>query len=113
LVNSSLNSRTRQDTAKCIINKLFEERNPELVQGLQATEKLLSFNQEEETAVFDDNWMPTGLWRKPCNRDVLGTLINIFESKNVFLQEFRTFLAKRFLQVSNFDIEKEVSALKI
>lgn len=45
--------------------------------------------------------------------DILNTLVNIFDSKEVFVKEFQTFLANRLLARMSYDDDEEVEFLEM
>ncbi len=47
-------------------------------------------------------------YRKSKNSDVIGSLISLFESRDIFVKEFQKILGERLLK-KEYDFDKEVS----
>lgn len=79
---------------------------------------------EEEPGYFNDmNWEPTPIdaapglfakvfvnvdYRKTTSGDIVSMLLNIYDTKEVFVKELQVILAERLLSSKDYDIEKEV-----
>jgi anaphase-promoting complex subunit 2 len=82
---------------------------------------------EEEPGYFEDmNWEPTPIdaapgppplidnrilmsdYRKTTSGDIVSMLLNIYDSKEVFVKELQVILAERLLSSKEYDVEKEV-----
>eukprot|EP00158_Paraphelidium_tribonemae_P006208 Partr_v1_DN27729_c0_g1_i2_m67303 putative complex subunit len=105
--------RTRDDTVRCIIHSLFDD--PDLEADLKRPD-LITINED----LTDDEWEPAPmdlpLTKFHKNSDILSALVNIYDSKDVFVKEFQLFLSTRLLNVKNFDYQDEfgyVELLKI
>ena len=105
--------RKRSDTVRCIINKLFDADNESLAEELKRTEPIsLSPDDEDEECSLD--WVPLSrdmgkeIRALKNTRDILNTLVNIYDSVDVFTKEFQSFLAQRLLSLDNYDHENEV-----
>ena len=46
-------------------------------------------------------------YKKSKNSDVIGTLISIFDTKDIFVKEFQNIMGERLLR-KDFDYDKEV-----
>jgi anaphase-promoting complex subunit 2 len=45
------------------------------------------------------------------NADTLTILVNIYESKEIFMEEYRTILGDRLLKSSNLNLEDELASI--
>lgn len=67
---------------------------------------------------FDDmHWMPDPVdagpeYRKSKNSDVIGSLISLFDSKDVFVKEFQKILGERLLK-NEYDFDREIRVLEL
>lgn len=50
-------------------------------------------------------------YRKTTSGDVVSMLLNIYDSKEVFVKELQIILAGRLLSSKDYDVEKEVSPI--
>ena len=123
------NLRERDDTAKVIVSGLLSDTTDENGDPLPPdpetlTELALELNRhDEESSVNDadldwDNmeWMPDPIdaapdYMKSKNTDVIGSLISLFDSKDVFVKELQTALADRLLK-KKADYDQEVGVLE-
>ena len=100
----------RKDTIKCIVKGLTEESElyAELRKGGKSFEVLI--DEEDETEGPGEHWNPpkrhlnalekddsTGAYKKP---DILAILVSIYRSKELFIDEYRSILARRLLTMS-------------
>ncbi|XP_059146354.1 anaphase-promoting complex subunit 2-like isoform X2 [Physella acuta] len=113
--------RSREDTVRCIVASLTDEGNNELINELVNTKPVGEENQEEDgNMVGWENWMPDPVDADPStlskNRrsaDILSTLVNIYGSKELFVNEYRALLADRILMQYNYDVERELRYLEL
>lgn len=93
----------------------------ELAREMNANPGMKSDGDDEHEADldFDDmNWMPDPVDAGPDykkssqNSDVIGSLISLFESRNIFVLEFQKILAERLLQ-QEYDFEREIRVLEL
>lgn len=61
--------------------------------------------------VFDINTGTTSKSRRAS--DIISMLVNIYGSKELFVQEYRTLLADRILTQFNYEIVKEIRYLEL
>lgn len=50
-------------------------------------------------------------YRKTTSGDIVSMLLNIYDSKEVFVKELQVILAERLLSSKDYDVEKEVPSL--
>lgn len=123
--------RDRDDTVKVIVGGLLADPTDSDGQPTQSTGDTLgelsaeltkahqtSLQNEGGELDWDDmNWMPDPVdaapdFRKSKTADVIGSLISLFESKEMFVREMQNMLADRLLQ-KRADYEQEVSVLEL
>ena len=101
-------SRTRDDTVRCITHRLFNDED--LTEDLKRPD-LIKIDDDET----DDEWEPTPkdlpITRYHRNKDTLSSLVNIYDSKDVFVKEFQIYLASRLLEVKDYLYDDEVISL--
>ncbi|CCG84833.1 protein of unknown function [Taphrina deformans PYCC 5710] len=105
--------RERSDTIRCIISSLLGEVDGEL--SLELSEQQLP---EEVNDEDDPLWLPDPIDAAPDyakNRasDIIGSLISIYENKDVFARELQTLLADRLLAVTDHNIDQELRNLEL
>lgn len=67
---------------------------------------------------YDDmKWMPDPVdagpeFKKSKNSDVIGSLISLFESKDIFVKEFQNILGERLLK-KEYDFDREIRVLEL
>lgn len=123
--------RDRDDTVKVIVGGLLADPTDSDGQPTQSTGDTLgelsaeltkahqtSLQNEGGELDWDDmNWMPDPVdaapdFRKSKTADVIGSLISLFESKEMFVREMQNMLADRLLQ-TRADYEQEMSVLEL
>ena len=123
------NLRDRDDTIKVIVSGLLSDTADENGEPLPPdpetlTELALELNKHDEDTNNDDtdldwdnmDWQPDPIdaapdYMKSKNTDVIGSLISVFDSKEVFVKELQSALADRLLK-KKADYDQEVSVLK-
>ncbi|XP_041369273.1 anaphase-promoting complex subunit 2-like isoform X2 [Gigantopelta aegis] len=114
--------RSRDDTVRCIVSSLTDEGSNELLDELVKAQPLLL----DEGLTSDDDtddwqtWMPDPVDADPSSTsksrrasDIISMLVNIYGSKELFVNEYRTLLADRILTHFNYDIERELRYLEL
>uniref|UniRef100_A0A2C9KE64 Anaphase-promoting complex subunit 2 n=1 Tax=Biomphalaria glabrata TaxID=6526 RepID=A0A2C9KE64_BIOGL len=113
--------RSREDTVRCIVASLTDEGHNELISELVNTKPVGEENQQEDgNMVGWESWTPDPVDADPStvskNRrsaDILSTLVNIYGSKELFVNEYRALLADRILMQYNYDVERELRYLEL
>ncbi|XP_066260255.1 anaphase-promoting complex subunit 2 [Euwallacea similis] len=117
--------RSREDTVRCVVSSLTEEGPNDLAEELNRSEPV-----DENTPINDEDenwesWTPDPVDAVPCkkspkeqisnrrNVDIITMLVNIYGSKELFVNEYRTLLADRLLSQDTFDTEKEIRYLEL
>ncbi|XP_066148403.1 anaphase-promoting complex subunit 2 [Euwallacea fornicatus] len=117
--------RSREDTVRCVVSSLTEEGPNDLAEELNRSEPVdenMPINDEDENW---ESWTPDPVDAIPCkkspkeqisnrrNVDIITMLVNIYGSKELFVNEYRTLLADRLLSQDTFDTEKEIRYLEL
>lgn len=120
--------RERDDTVIIVVSGLLADPKNESSGGDVLLELAIEMNnsstakEADETddggLDYDDmNWMPdpvdAGLeFKNAKNSDVIGSLISLFESKDVFVKEFQNILGERLLQ-KEYEFDRENRVLEL
>jgi len=114
--------RTREDTVRCIVQSLLDDNATELTEELVKTEGLRldeSF-QEEDASENWDTWEPDPVDADPNktsrgrrSSDIISMLVNIYGSKELFVNEYRSLLSNRLLAMCSYDTDKEIRHLEM
>ncbi|KAJ2455546.1 Anaphase-promoting complex subunit 2 [Coemansia sp. RSA 2336] len=116
--------RTRSDTVSCIVQDMVSEES-ELFEDLanQASDSG-AVNGRAEGVVFDEDcsqpWEPLPVEAKAIYKtaqrrdaDVLSLLVSIYDTQDIFVEEFETYLAKQLLNSVDFDTEREIKQVEM
>lgn len=124
--------RDRDDTVKIIVEGLFadledEDGEPiepsgdvlaELALELNTDTKVGARDNDDAELDWDDmNWMPDPIdagpdFKKSKHSDVIGTLISLFDTKEVFVKEFQNIMGERLLGKEML-FDKEIRVLEL
>ncbi|ORX50309.1 hypothetical protein BCR36DRAFT_58206 [Piromyces finnis] len=111
--------RDREDTIKCIIQIIVDDNNNDLLEGF-SKQDINSFNDMNMDDFDNDNWMPELLEVdianeavKKKNIDIISTLLNIYDSKDMFIKEFQELLANRLLALKSYDTKRELKNVEL
>lgn len=114
--------RRRTDTVRCVVTALTEEGPTELAEELAKSEA----QKAEEIAAAKDEmshweeWCPdpvdidlakTSRNNRPA--DIISMVVDIYGSKELFVNEYRSLLAERLLLQMDFNAEKEIRNLEL
>ncbi|GIY73163.1 anaphase-promoting complex subunit 2 [Caerostris darwini] len=114
--------RSRDDTVRCIIFSLREDNCGELACELLngVSVKLEDIYKNEEEGDNWEKWSPDPVDADPAkttesqrSSDIIGILVNIYGSKEMFVNEYRNLLADRILTTFSYNIEKELRYLEM
>ena len=111
--------RNREDTVRCIVFSLTDNANCELSEELM--HGLMPDNSEDSEAVSWEEWKPDSVYidskysnsATVSHSDIINMLVNIFGSRNVFVNEYFNLLADRILTQPGFQIEREIRYLEL
>ncbi|MCJ1313954.1 hypothetical protein MMC25_007634 [Agyrium rufum] len=119
--------RERDDTIRIIIGGLLANPNSEgdnqdalieLAQELNHMTEMAGADEDEGELDWDDmNWMPDPVdasadYRKSKGSDVIGTLISLFGTQDIFVKEFQLILGSRLLK-KELEFEGETRVLEL
>ena len=114
--------KTRDDTVRCIVQSLLNDSTTELTEELQRTQGLHldhSFQSPDDWECLDDweSWQPDPVDAPSKNTgrrssDIISMLVNIYGSKELFVEEYRYLLSNRLLSPS-YDTDKEIRHLEL
>jgi len=116
--------RTRDDTVRCIVQSLIDDGSSELSEELTKGQGICleeSFEDEEDKMADGwDNWMPDPVDADPAKTsasrraaDIISMLVNIYGSKELFVNEYRSLLSNRLLSHFSYDTDKEIRNLEL
>jgi len=115
--------KTREDTVRCIVQSLIDDSATELTEELQKTEGLHldhSFHAPDDWECLEDweNWQPDPVDAPSKHRgrrsaDIISMLVNIYGSKELFVNEYRSLLSNRLLAHCSYDTDKEIRHLEL
>ncbi|KAK3606129.1 hypothetical protein CHS0354_010758, partial [Potamilus streckersoni] len=113
--------RCREDTVRCIVSSLTDDGSSELLDELIKGQPLVldeGGHSDDENEDWE-KWMPDPVDADPATAsksrrasDIISMLVNIYGSKELFVNEYRTLLADRILTSFNYDIEREIRYLE-
>ncbi|KAL8998360.1 MAG: hypothetical protein Q9169_002573 [Polycauliona sp. 2 TL-2023] len=119
--------RDRDDTVVIVVSSLLADEEeassstdilPELAEEMQNSTTLTAQDDDDVDLDFDDmEWVPDPVdagpdYKKSKHLDVIGSLISLFETKDIFVKEFQKVLGERLLKQAQ-DFEKEVRVLEL
>ena len=120
--------RERDDTVTIVVGGLLADPEDEPATGDALLELALEMSKSNSLKADDDadngeldfddmNWMPDPVdagpeYKKSKNSDVIGSLISLFDSKDVFVKEFQNILGERLLK-KEYDFDKEIRVLEL
>ncbi|GLV33864.1 morula [Carabus blaptoides fortunei] len=115
--------RSREDTVRSVVGSLTEEGLSDLADELVKGEALhLDENapEEEDDATDWETWTPDPVDVEPSKQrksrrtsDIISMLVNVYGSKELFVNEYRTLLADRLLSQLSCNAEKEIRYLEL
>ncbi|XP_012523576.2 anaphase-promoting complex subunit 2 isoform X2 [Monomorium pharaonis] len=112
--------RSREDTVRSVVNSLLDDSPSELADELVKGEclQLDDGSADEETEDWE-KWMPDPVDADPAKStqrkvsDIISTLVNVYGSQDLFVNEYRTLLADRLLSQLNYHTEREIRHLEL
>lgn len=114
--------RWRDDTVRCVVTSLTEEGPSDLAEELSRGEALQldDLTPSEEDTKNWESWNPDPVDADPSKTsqsrrtsDIISMLVNVYGSKDLFVNEYRTLLADRLLSSLNYNTEKEIRYLEL
>ncbi|KAL8783778.1 MAG: hypothetical protein Q9213_004394 [Squamulea squamosa] len=119
--------RDRDDTVVIVVSSLLADVEgaspstdilPELAEEMQYGTTFTAQEDDDTDLDFDDmEWMPDPVdagpdYKKSKHLDVIGSLISLFETKDIFVKEFQKVLGERLLKPAHV-FEKETRVLEL
>ncbi|KAJ2493616.1 Anaphase-promoting complex subunit 2 [Coemansia sp. RSA 2050] len=115
--------RSREDTVSCIVQDMVSEES-ELFEDLASGHGVIMDNGAEGIVYDEDyadkSWEPLPIEAKTVyltaqrrDADVLSLLVSIYETKDVFVQEFERHLAQRLLACTEYGAEREIRQVEM
>lgn len=120
--------KSKDDTVKCIIAALTDE-NSDLISELVKSGQTAADGENRELSPSDDEsivktwqtWKPDPIdaLKAPKNckfirsSDIVSILVNVYESKDLFVEEYQRLLAKRFLSTFDCNVDFERRNLEL
>lgn len=114
--------KNRQDTVRCVITSLIEESPSDLSEELARSEAIKAEEVERNLDEMNswESWNPDPIDADPDkhsqqNRksDIISMIVDIYGSKELFVNEYRNLLAERLLTQLDFTPEKEIRNLEL
>ncbi|XP_011351715.1 anaphase-promoting complex subunit 2 isoform X2 [Ooceraea biroi] len=112
--------KSREDTVRSVVNSLLDDSPSELADELVKGECLqLDDGSAEDEAEDWEKWMPDPVDADPAKStqrkvsDIISTLVNVYGSQDLFVNEYRTLLADRLLSQLNYHTEREIRHLEL
>lgn len=112
----------RQDTVRCVITSLIEESPSDLSEELARSEAIKTEETERSQDEMNnwESWNPDPIDADPekhssQNRksDIISMIVDIYGSKELFVNEYRNLLAERLLTQLDFTPDKEIRNLEL
>ncbi|KAL9131667.1 MAG: hypothetical protein Q9217_000478 [Psora testacea] len=119
--------REREDTVSIVVGGLLADPEDsacagdalvELAIEMAKQNSLMSSEDADLELDYDDmEWMPDPVdagpeYKKSKNSDVIGSLVSLFESKDVFIREFQKILGERLLR-KEYEFDREIRVLEL
>lgn len=131
--------RSRKDTIRCIVTMLTDDTGAggastlggvgeSLLEELSRGTTVMDNVDSEDEGVVDDEeawaaaerWEPDPVEADPSrtsksrrSMDIIGMLVGIYGSKELFVNEYRIMLAEKLLSKSDYDIDREIRTLEL
>ncbi|KAL7993365.1 putative cullin domain-containing protein [Plasmopara halstedii] len=115
--------RKRKDTVRCIVQSLTEEQSGDLFEELRRDNMRMiqhDDDSDDDEDISPDSWEPdpidadpTKSSRSRSSDDILRILVNIYGSRELFVNEYRIMLADKLLQNLEFDTDRDVQTLEL
>ncbi|KAG6595925.1 Anaphase-promoting complex subunit 2 [Phytophthora cinnamomi] len=115
--------RKRKDTVRCIVQSLTDEHNGDLFEELRRDNMRIiqhDDDSDDDEDISPDSWEPdpieadpTKTSRSRSSDDILRILVNIYGSRELFVNEYRMMLADKLLQNLEFDTDRDVQTLEL
>ncbi|KAF1790894.1 Cullin homology [Phytophthora cactorum] len=104
--------RKRKDTVRCIVQSLTDEQNGDLFEELRRDNMRLiqhDDDSDDDEDISPDSWEPIRLKQTRQKHRA----VNIYGSRELFVNEYRMMLADKLLQNLQFDTDRDVQTLEL
>jgi len=115
--------RGRDDTMRCVVKTVTEETNAELYEELGHVGTELREDYDEDSEEIDEegiDWSPAPIHADievaddaARQMDTVSLLVQIYGSDDLFIQEYRSMLASRLLEITDYNTDKELHSLEL
>uniref|UniRef100_K3X5T3 Anaphase-promoting complex subunit 2 n=1 Tax=Globisporangium ultimum (strain ATCC 200006 / CBS 805.95 / DAOM BR144) TaxID=431595 RepID=K3X5T3_GLOUD len=115
--------RKRKDTVRCIVSSLTDDQNGDLFEELRRNNMRLiqqDDDSDDDEDISSDDWEPdpieadpTKTSRSRSSDDILRILVNIYGSRELFVNEYRMMLADKLLQNLEYNTDRDVQTLEL
>ncbi|KAJ0401858.1 hypothetical protein P43SY_007792 [Pythium insidiosum] len=113
----------RKDTVRCIVTSLTDEENSDLFEELRRVDMRViqqDDDSDDDEDISPDLWEPDPIDADPSKTtrsrssdDILRILVNIYGSRELFVNEYRLMLADKLLQNTAYDTDRDVQTLEL
>ncbi|GLE11729.1 hypothetical protein PINS_up024316 [Pythium insidiosum] len=113
----------RKDTVRCIVTSLTDEENSDLFEELRRVDMRViqqDDDSDDDEDISPDLWEPDPIDADPSKTsrsrssdDILRILVNIYGSRELFVNEYRLMLADKLLQNLTYDTDRDVQTLEL
>lgn len=112
--------RSRVDTVRCVVTSLTEEGPTDLADELAKSENMKNDSSSNEDMNNWKQWNPDPIdansnkdLKTSRSADIISMVIDIYGSKELFVNEYRNLLGERLLSQMEFNLEKEIRTLEL
>ncbi|KAF1313781.1 Anaphase-promoting complex subunit 2, partial [Globisporangium splendens] len=115
--------RKRKDTVRCIVLSLTDDQNGDLFEELRRNNMRLiqqDDDSDDDEDISPDDWEPDPIEADPSKTsrsrssdDILRILVNIYGSRELFVNEYRMMLADKLLQNLEYNTDRDVQTLEL
>ena len=107
---------------RCIVQSLIDEATELTEELMKGAGFQLEHSFQEDAEVLEDwqNWQPDpvdapagGGHHGRRSADIISMLVNIYGSKELFVNEYRSLLSNRLLSNRSYDTEKQIRYLEL
>uniref|UniRef100_A0A8D8R059 Anaphase-promoting complex subunit 2 n=1 Tax=Cacopsylla melanoneura TaxID=428564 RepID=A0A8D8R059_9HEMI len=112
--------RNRDDTIRCVVHSLTEEGPTDLAEELVSGSATVQTSEDADDIADWEHWLPDPVDADPSSNsksrrtsDIITMLVNVYGSKELFVNEYRTLLADRLLSNFTYRTEKEIRYLEL
>lgn len=110
--------KAREDTVRCIITSLTNEQLVDLSEPTEVAGNKEVKDDDEQVLDTWKSWVPQPIGvsrtnKAMINADIISMLVNIFDTKDLFVQEYQRLLSQRLLMTFEVNLEMEHRNLEL